>query len=162
MWITQWGCWKIPKTFSFCYGNCINARPSERPGNLGSRFVICRHTLKKVQDLFPYSKTDSPLNPTNVSMSPTRGRLEHLPHGGAPSFSLLGFPKVSELRAGLTSQVVNVGFRRRALEFSRKLLLKERKTIAPLDQNEWKYFTSCFHKLIQRVPSRCDLECWFF
>lgn len=47
--------------------------PHERLGNLGSRSVICRHTLKRAQHSFPYSKNHSPLNPTNVSTRPTQG-----------------------------------------------------------------------------------------
>lgn len=105
MWITQWGCRKILKTFSFCYGNRTDVIPRERLGNLGSMSVLCRHTLEREQHLFPYSKTDSPLNPTNISIYPTQGTLEPLPLWRA-SYARLGFPKVSKLRVGLTSQVV--------------------------------------------------------
>lgn len=110
MWITQWGCWKILKTFSFRCGNCTNVK-SERPGNLGSRFVMCRHTLKRAQDAFLCSKPIPFTLPPNISVNPGSG------HMGASS-SLPGFPKTVTQSPLLNSQVVNAGFRRRALEFS--------------------------------------------
>lgn len=129
--------------------------PRERLGNLGSRSVICRHTLKRAQHLFPYSKTNSPLNPTDVSTYLTQGTLEPFPLWSALFYTLWGFPKVSKLRVGLPSQVVECWLQEKSFGIFWKTLLKEEKLIALLGQKE-KYFTSCFHRLNQGVLSRCN------
>lgn len=99
--------------------------------------------------------------PPASACSPLGAHWNLVPRG-ASSFLLLGSPGVSALKAGLTSHVDNVGFRRRALKFSGKLYRKEeKKPKAPLGQREWKYFASCFHKLIHRAASRGDQK-WLF
>lgn len=95
MWITQWGGRKSLKTFSFCYGNCTDVTPCERLGDLGSRSVICRHTLKRAQRLLPYSKTDLPFSPKSVSQ-----QVPHSGHTGTSSLLECSILLTTELPKG--------------------------------------------------------------
>lgn len=96
----------------------------EGPGNLGSRFAMCRHALRRVHDSFLQLKTDLSLNP-RVSMNPDLGRHEDLVPSEVHPHLTPELPKDNEPEPDLTSQPVSLVFGRRALEFSGSLLKEE-------------------------------------
>lgn len=105
----------------------------------------------------PLFRPYSPLNPTNAPRAPTLGTLGLLP-SGAPSSSLLGFPRTVSQSADPASHVVDAGFRRRVLEYSGKFTegTKQEFLLARM-----KYFTSCFISFSREFHQDVSLDFFF-